>query len=146
MANSADPEKTSYLDLHCLQRYLYWYAKMKGLSRWFNKKGSLFSVYDYKKWLKCSWFPYTLIRMCALLRYIWTLQILTPKPSPAEPVYAHCLCKHCRSRLVCFFRSLLIWIYTVCLQKPTDLDLHCLSLSMGVYINNLDQVIWLAEN
>ena len=30
-------------------------------------------------------------------------------------------------------------------QKPTDLDLHCLPLSMWIYINNLDQVIWLAE-
>ena len=28
------------------------------------------------------------------------------------------------------------------LKKPTDLDLHC----MWMYINNLDQVIWLAEN
>ena len=32
------------------------------------------------------------------------------------------------------------------LKKPTDLDLHCLSLSMWIYINKLDQVIWLAEN
>ena len=31
-------------------------------------------------------------------------------------------------------------------KKPTDLDLHCLPLSMWSYINNLDQVIWLAEN
>ena len=30
------------------------------------------------------------------------------------------------------------------LQKPTDLDLHCLSLSMSVCSNNLDQIIWLA--
>ena len=29
---------------------------------------------------------------------------------------------------------------------PTDLDLHCLPLSMQIYSNNLDQVIWLAEN
>ena len=32
------------------------------------------------------------------------------------------------------------------LKKPTDLDLHCLPLSMWIYINNLDQIIWLAEN
>ena len=32
------------------------------------------------------------------------------------------------------------------LKKPTDLDLHCLPLSMWIYINSLDQVIWLAEN
>ena len=30
--------------------------------------------------------------------------------------------------------------------QPTDLNLHCLSLSMWIYINILDQVIWLAEN
>ena len=29
-------------------------------------------------------------------------------------------------------------------NMPTDLDLHCLPLSMWSYINNLDQVIWLA--
>ena len=39
----------------------------------------------------------------------------------------------CRSRSVGFFRSQLIWIYTV-------------TLSMWIYINHLDQVIWLAEN
>ena len=32
------------------------------------------------------------------------------------------------------------------LKKPTDLDLHCLSFSIWICINNLDQVIWLAEN
>ena len=31
-------------------------------------------------------------------------------------------------------------------MKPTDLDLHCLSISMRICINNLDQVSWLAEN
>ena len=31
-------------------------------------------------------------------------------------------------------------------QKPTDLDLNCLSLSMWIYSNNLDQAVWLAEN
>ena len=32
------------------------------------------------------------------------------------------------------------------LKKPTDLDLHCLPLSMWYYSKNPDQVIWLAEN
>ena len=32
------------------------------------------------------------------------------------------------------------------LKKPTDLDLHCLPISMWHCINNLNQVIWLAEN
>ena len=32
------------------------------------------------------------------------------------------------------------------LQKPTDLDLHCLSFSMWRCVNNLHQVIWLADN
>ena len=31
-------------------------------------------------------------------------------------------------------------------KKPTGLDLHCLSLSMWICINNLAQAIWLAEN
>ena len=31
-------------------------------------------------------------------------------------------------------------------KKPTDLDLHCGQVSMRIYINNLDQVIWFAEN
>ena len=30
-------------------------------------------------------------------------------------------------------------------KKPTDLDLHCLPFSMWIYINNLDQIIWLAK-
>ena len=34
------------------------------------------------------------------------------------------------------------WLF----QKLTDLDLHCLSFSMWISINNLDQVIWLAKN
>ena len=32
------------------------------------------------------------------------------------------------------------------LKKPTDLDLHCLSLNMWISIKNTDQVIWLAGN
>ena len=32
------------------------------------------------------------------------------------------------------------------LEKLTDLDLHCLSFSLWIYINNLEKVIWLAEN
>ena len=32
------------------------------------------------------------------------------------------------------------------LKKPTDLDLHCLSFNLLIFDNNLDQVIWLADN
>ena len=32
------------------------------------------------------------------------------------------------------------------LKKPTALDLHSLSLSIWICINNMDQVTWLAEN
>ena len=52
--------------------------------------------------------------------------------------------------------KLLLWTerpakpgYTLPLQRlkrPTDLDLHCLPFSMWIYINNLAQAIWLAEN
>ena len=31
-------------------------------------------------------------------------------------------------------------------KKPTDLDLHCLSLSIWICIDKLDQVIWLAAS
>ena len=32
------------------------------------------------------------------------------------------------------------------LKMPTDLKQHCLPFSMWIYINNLDQGIWLADN
>ena len=32
------------------------------------------------------------------------------------------------------------------LQKPTDLDVHCLSFSMWIFIRSLDQVMWLADS
>ena len=34
----------------------------------------------------------------------------------------------------------------ISLKKPTDLDLHCLSLSVWIYIDNQDQKVWLPEN
>ena len=38
MANSVDPDEiahneSSFLDLHCLQKYLFWSARLKGLLR-----------------------------------------------------------------------------------------------------------------
>ena len=59
------------------------------------------------------------VKIC--LRRMLTLVLLNPD--------IPCLCKQCRSRSV-----------------ATDLDLHCLSLSMWININILDQVIWLGEN
>ena len=53
-------------------------------------------------------------------------------PSPAEPGYALPLQT--------------VQIQINWLLKTTDLDLHCLSLSMWICINNLDQEIWLADN
>ena len=50
-------------------------------------------------------------------------------PCPAEPYH----CKQCRSRSVGFWRSQLIWIWS-------------LLLSMWIYINKAGQVIWLAIN
>ena len=48
MANSGDPDETaryepSHLDLHCLQRYLYWSARMKRLKsdKKYGKKSRL---------------------------------------------------------------------------------------------------------
>ena len=54
-------------------------------------------------------------------------------PGPAESRYAF---------LLQTVQTQISWL----LKKPTDLDLHCLSLSIWICINNLDQVIWLAEN
>ena len=54
-------------------------------------------------------------------------------PCPAEPGYTLPL------------QTMYIQISWL-LKKPTDLDLHCLHLSMWIWINNLNQVIWLAEN
>ena len=50
-------------------------------------------------------------------------------PTPAEPRYV-------------------LPLQTVQIQIcwPADLDLHSLPLSIWIYINYLDQVIWLAEN
>ena len=53
-------------------------------------------------------------------------------PCPAEPGYT----LHLQT----------VQIQISWLLKPTDLDLHCLPLSMWIYSNNLDQVIWLAKN
>ena len=54
-------------------------------------------------------------------------------PNPVEPGYTLPL------------QTVLIQISWL-LKKPTDLDQHCLSFSMWICVNNLDQVIWLAEN
>ena len=66
-------------------------------------------------------------------RYIFWHWGSNLNPSPAEPRYTLPL------------QTLQIQISWL-LQKPTDLDQHCLQCSMWSYINNLDQVIWLAEN
>ena len=61
------------------------------------------------------------------------VQICSVNPCQAEPRYALPL------QIVMIQIS---WL----LMKPIDLDLHCLALSMWTCINNLDQVIGLAEN
>ena len=60
-------------------------------------------------------------------------EVLVINPSPAKPRYALPL------QIV---QNQISWL----LKKPTDLDLHCLSLSTWICINNLGQVTWLAEN
>ena len=54
-------------------------------------------------------------------------------PSPAEP------------GCTMFLQTVKIQINWL-LKKPTDLDLHYLTLSMWIYSNNPDQASWLAEN
>ena len=77
-----------------------------------------------RKWLSCN-----------VTLYYWTekckMQIINP--GPAEPGYTLPL------------QTVQIQISWL-LKKPTDLDLHCLPLSMWIYSNNPDQIFWLAEN
>ena len=98
--------------------------------------------------------------------YVWniakcnlTLALLNPD--------IPCLCKQCRSRSVGFFRSQLIWICTVCIKYvcikyvnwsdqlasseanwsgSALFALSMFALSMWIYNNNPDQVIWLVKN
>ena len=42
--------------------------------------------------------------------------------------------------------KMLTLLFLMTSKKPTDLDLHCLSLSMWISIKNSDQVIWLTSN
>ena len=49
MANSVDPDETvryepSHQDLHCLQRYLYWFVGMRVLTLILNRKDNLLSI------------------------------------------------------------------------------------------------------
>ena len=64
---------------------------------------------------------------------LWVSETIPTNPCHAEPGYALLL------------QTVLIQISWL-LQKPTDLDLHCLPLSMWIYSNNQDHAIWLAEN
>ena len=70
------------------------------------------------------------------IKNVWNFRsLIAPSfnPCPAEPRYA--------------LPMQIVWIeISLLLQKPTDLNLHCLSLSMWICINNLDKVIWLAKN
>ena len=72
-----------------------------------------------------SMHPYIIMKSLKLMYII--------NPGPAEPGYALPLQT--------------VWIQIGwLLMKPTDLDLHCLALSMWIWITNLAQIILLAEN
>ena len=53
-------------------------------------------------------------------------------PCPAEPGYTLPLQT---------VQIQIIWL----LKKPTDLDLHCLPISLWIYVHNLGQSIWFAD-
>ena len=55
-------------------------------------------------------------------------RVVMINPSPAEPRYALALQT---------VKTQITWL----LKKPTDLDLHCLTLSMRIRIKQLDQAI-----
>ena len=75
--------------------------------------------------MNCQDIFYNKIRMLSSTNLLGTLTLVLLNPEMPF------LCKQCRSRSVGFW---------------TDLDLHCLPFCMWIYINILDQVIWLAEN
>ena len=78
-------------------------------------------------------FFYVCASVVSYMAFVLSNLSLFVNPSPAEPGYA--LSLHA-------VQIQISWL----LKKPTDLDLHCLQLSMWICNNNLDQVIWLAEN
>ena len=64
---------------------------------------------------------------------MWQLETINSQVNPSLAEHnMPCLSKQCRSRSV--------------VQRPTDLDLHYLSLNMWNSIKNQNQVIWLAGN
>ena len=63
---------------------------------------------------------------------LWRNKKNNVNPGPAEPGYALPL------------QTVLIQISW--LLKPTDLDLHCLAFYIWIFINNLRQANWLADN
>ena len=78
--------------------------------------------------------------------YIWNGASLVILVDPKWQFFA-CIVNPCPAEPGCTLplQTVQIQISSL-LKKPTDLDLHCLPLSIWIYINNLDQVIWLAEN
>ena len=80
-------------------------------------------------------YSYDVCKTCAALLFDSVQVIINyaSNPCPAEPRYVLPLQR---------VQIQISWL----LKKPTDLDMHCLPFSMWIFINHLDQVIWLAEN
>ena len=104
---------------------LHWHAIVYAIQFWFYFSGHIKNKYFIRRNILSLETGASLAGNIQKINSVYTAQNIYLNPSPAEPGIP-CLYKQC-------------W-------KPTDLDLHCLSLSMWICINNIDQVIWLAEN
>ena len=111
-------QKPTDLDLHCLQNRIYPGSAGQGLNSFSDNLWADIFIIICKK---------SLTSIC-----MWSLMWIF-NPCPAEPGYTLPL------------QTVQIQISWL-LKKPTDLDLHCLSFNRLICINNLNQVIWLAEN
>ena len=142
------PEQTVWTQI----RHILWVpiasAQMSTNNIWFYKENQKKKIHVFDKSFIDLFFFFFLKCSLSIGRYIFYHKFrvfmvkinVTPylqtaeriNPCPAEPGYTLPL------------QTVLIKISWL-LKKPTDLDLHCLPLSMWIYSKNLDQVIWLAE-
>ena len=118
------------------------------------------------KWLNYMQFVKTLIRRRVLRRLIWVrtvcqlpisiqfqlqlqqqllVSIYTVLIRPSKHSCGQCRLNPCPAELGYTLPLQTLDPHQLAFKKPTDLDLHCLPFSMWIHINNLDQVIWLAE-
>ena len=100
MANIEDPVETvrskpSHLDLHCLQRYLYWSAGLQELTQF--RLNKLYALNLSHFILEFSNFSCTYVRLCDLdiprekwLNYLQTVDILIRRRKTGSALFVKC--------------------------------------------------------